>query len=74
MYSWLGRFCYFQLQVVSAGDGKMIAELVIQPEHTNVFGTLHGGCTATLVDVCTSIAMATHPKPGNGVSVNLNIS
>lgn len=48
--------------------------MVVEPEHTNIYGTLHGGLTATLIDVCTSIAMSTHPKQGNGVSVDLNIS
>lgn len=56
--------------------------MVVGTEHTNGFGTLHGGFTASAVDVISSLAVSTHPKvvedidsiPISGVSVNLNIS
>lgn len=51
-----------------------MGELVIEPEHTNIYGFLHGGFIASLVDVCGSVAMGTHANKGNGVSVDLNIS
>lgn len=65
---------FSQVEVIYAGNGRFIGEMVIEPEHTNVYGSLHGGFTATLIDICTSIAMSTHPRKGNGVSVDLNIS
>lgn len=63
-----------KVEVIYAGNGRFIGEMVIEPQHTNVYGSLHGGFTATLIDICTSIAMSTHPRKGNGVSVDLNIS
>ncbi|XP_065200245.1 acyl-coenzyme A thioesterase 13-like [Planococcus citri] len=63
-----------KVEVIYAGNGRFIGEMLIEPEHTNIYGSLHGGFTATLIDICTSIAMSTHPRKGNGVSVDLNIS
>lgn len=63
-----------KLQVISAGDGRMVAEMVIEQKHTNTHGTLHGGCIATIIDVCSSIALGTNSKPGMGVSVDIYIS
>ena len=31
-------------------NGKCMAEMIVTQKHTNLFGTLHGGMTATLVD------------------------
>lgn len=38
----------------------------VQPEHCNGLGNMHGGCTATLFDFCTSVAIAASPdlRPG----------
>lgn len=68
--------------MISAGDGKCEVEMKIEDEHTNTFGTLHGGLSATLVDVISSYAWLTHPKvvhkletfPYGGVSVDIHMS
>lgn len=70
------------MKVISAGDGKCDVEMKVEEEHTNILGTLHGGCTATLVDVISSYALLTHPKlvenieafPNSGVSVDIHLS
>ncbi|KAG7157959.1 Acyl-coenzyme A thioesterase 13-like [Homarus americanus] len=38
-----------KVRVVSGGNGKCIAEMTVEKEHTNRGGTLHGGLTATLL-------------------------
>lgn len=40
---------------------------------TNRAGALHGGCTATLVDIISTIGLMTKSNNVPGVSVNMNI-
>ncbi|KAB5554857.1 HotDog domain-containing protein [Coniochaeta sp. 2T2.1] len=50
----------------------------VQPEHSNGFGNLHGGCNSTLFDFCTSAVLGMVNKPGFffwlGVSRQLNVT
>lgn len=55
------------------GGGKFACELEVTRELTNRFGTLHGGCIATLVDVLTTVALLTVSDRG-GVSTDLSCS
>ncbi|XP_027837151.2 acyl-coenzyme A thioesterase 13-like isoform X1 [Aphis gossypii] len=71
-----------KVDLISAGNGQLIAEMVVEKQHTNVLGTLHGGFTATAVDVLSSMAVLTHPRvvedidsaPNSGVSVDIHVS
>ncbi len=62
------------MRVVSAGSGKCTCEMKIEEEHQNRGGTLHGGLTATLVDVVSTYALMTAGSGSPGVSVDMNIS
>nr|CAB3219764.1 acyl-coenzyme A thioesterase 13-like [Phallusia mammillata] len=62
------------LNVVSAGNGKIKCEMPVLEEHLNLSGNLHGGFTATLVDVVSTYALGTLDDPRFGVSVDMNIS
>lgn len=70
------------MNLISAGNGQCVAEMVVEKQHTNGYGTLHGGFTAAAVDVLSSMAVLTHPRivedidsaPNSGVSVNINVS
>jgi len=56
--------------------------MVVEKQHTNGYGTLHGGFTAAAVDVISSIAVLTHSRvvddinslPNSGVSVDIHVS
>lgn len=56
------------------GDGKIECSMVIQKQHTNSFGTLHGGLVCTLVDICGTIAIMSLRPTSPGVSIDLNTS
>ncbi|GBF98031.1 hypothetical protein Rsub_11142 [Raphidocelis subcapitata] len=59
------------LAVVSAAPGRVTCRLRPTRAHSNRFGSMHGGCIATLVDVIGSAAIATVSDRG-GVSVAIN--
>ncbi|KAL3959472.1 thioesterase superfamily domain-containing protein [Purpureocillium lilacinum] len=50
----------------------------VQHEHCNNMGTMHGGCTASIFDVCTTLPVAFAMAPGSwemlGVTRTLNVS
>ncbi len=52
--------------------------LTVQKPHCNNMHTLHGGCTATLFDICTTLALAFVARPECcgmlGVSCTLNMT
>jgi len=64
------------LEVVSAAPGELQTKFTVSEEHLNGHGSLHGGYTAYLVDLVTTMALMTstpdtHPP---GVSVDLSVS
>lgn len=60
------------IKIVAMGPGKLIAEMVVEKNNSNMAGTLHGGATATMVDVC--MGMACFTKGISVVTGNINIS
>lgn len=65
-----------KVRIVSAESGKLTAELVVEKEHTNRGGTLHGGLTATLVDQVSTWAlfpMSENEEFVAGVSVEISV-
>lgn len=63
-----------QVDVLSATPGKVVCEMRVEEEHTNRGGTLHGGLTATLVDVISTMAIMYTERGAPGVSVDMNIT
>ncbi|XP_039676352.1 acyl-coenzyme A thioesterase 13 isoform X1 [Perca fluviatilis] len=66
--------CFPQVDVLSARPGKVVCEMRVDEEHTNRGGTLHGGLTATLVDVISTMAIMYTERGAPGVSVDMNIT
>ncbi|KAM9308310.1 acyl-coenzyme A thioesterase 13 [Gastrophryne carolinensis] len=63
-----------KLRLVSASPGKLVCEMKVDEDHTNRGGTLHGGLTATLVDVVSTVALLNTERAAPGVSVDMNIT
>ncbi|XP_027703020.1 acyl-coenzyme A thioesterase 13-like [Vombatus ursinus] len=63
-----------KVTILSTSPGKVVCEMKVGEEHTNRFGTLHGGLTATLVDVISAIALMNTERGILGVSVDMNIT
>ncbi|KAI8335009.1 HotDog domain-containing protein [Chlamydoabsidia padenii] len=66
------------LTLVEVAPGKLVWELVVHESHCNQLGNLHGGCVATLIDVCTSFATLVSDRKAHwknmGVSTDLAVS
>ncbi|XP_061912572.1 acyl-coenzyme A thioesterase 13 [Entelurus aequoreus] len=63
-----------KVDVLAATPGKVVCELRVEEEHTNRLGTMHGGLTATLVDVISTLAIMNSERGAPGVSVDMNIT
>ncbi|XP_061598443.1 acyl-coenzyme A thioesterase 13 [Cololabis saira] len=63
-----------KVDLLSAAPGKVVCGMRVEEEHTNRFGTLHGGLTATLVDVVSTVAIMYSERGTPGVSVDMNIT
>ncbi|KAA0710524.1 Acyl-coenzyme A thioesterase 13 [Triplophysa tibetana] len=63
-----------KVEIVSATPGRVVCEMKVAEEHTNKGGTLHGGLTATLVDVISTTAIMYTERGAPGVSVDMNIT
>lgn len=62
------------MTLVSAAPGKVVCEMKVEDDHTNKYGTLHGGLTATLVDNVSTMALLCTERGAPGVSVDMNIT
>ncbi|KAJ6651308.1 hypothetical protein lerEdw1_021095, partial [Lerista edwardsae] len=62
-----------KMTLLSASPGKVVCEMKVDEEHTNRGGTLHGGLTATLVDVVSTVALLYTERGVPGVSVDINV-
>ncbi|XP_068951149.1 acyl-coenzyme A thioesterase 13 [Petaurus breviceps papuanus] len=63
-----------KVTLLSTSPGKVVCEMKVGEEHRNSLGTLHGGLTATLVDVISTFALINTERGKPGVSVDMNIT
>ncbi|KAI8977191.1 HotDog domain-containing protein [Mycotypha africana] len=67
-----------ELHIVGAEPDKLIWEFKVKEVHCNRLGNLHGGCAATLIDICSSFAVLTNSGKARwnliGVSTDLSVS
>ncbi|XP_054620511.1 acyl-coenzyme A thioesterase 13 [Dunckerocampus dactyliophorus] len=63
-----------KVDLLAASPGKVVCEMRVEEEHTNRLGTMHGGLTATLVDIISTLAIMHSERGAPGVSVDMNIT
>ena len=67
------------MEIISAGDGNLKAELKLERDHCNLYGTMAGGMACTLADMVTAFAVMTEAKDPNdrvigGVSIKIDVT
>jgi acyl-coenzyme A thioesterase PaaI-like protein len=64
------------LKAVRVEKRGVVFEFTVKEEHCNRYRTLHGGCIATLIDLCTSIGASVVTKTliQMDVSIDLQVS
>ncbi|KAJ7778475.1 HotDog domain-containing protein [Mycena metata] len=53
-------------------EGRIVCEITVTEDMLNGGGNIHGGCSAFLIDVCSTLCLMVY-KPGMHVSQSLNI-
>jgi uncharacterized protein (TIGR00369 family) len=66
---------YMQMEVVDAGDGRSRITLQGRKDLQNLYGILHGGAAATILDSACGIAVGSLLEPGEiCVTIDLRIN
>ncbi|TAQ89375.1 hypothetical protein B7494_g2301 [Chlorociboria aeruginascens] len=60
--------------IIAASRGTVTSRLLLQNNHVNSKGTLHGAVTAALVDWSGGLAIASHGMEKTGASIDIHIS
>lgn len=55
---------YLSMEVLDAGDGRSHFRLTVTGDHHNLYGILHGGVIAAILDSTCTIAVASLLEPG----------
>eukprot|EP00931_Biecheleriopsis_adriatica_P064281 TRINITY_DN39087_c0_g1_i1.p1 TRINITY_DN39087_c0_g1~~TRINITY_DN39087_c0_g1_i1.p1 ORF type:complete len:181 (-),score=37.09 TRINITY_DN39087_c0_g1_i1:165-683(-) len=62
------------MECVSVNEGEVICKISVEPSIQNAYGTMHGGCAATVVDVLGTMALLSKDPKRPGVSVEMSQS
>ena len=60
--------------IVSAKKGTVVANLLLEKNHVNSRGTIHGAVSATIVDWSGGLAIATHGLEKTGASIDIHVT
>ncbi|GMS87180.1 hypothetical protein PENTCL1PPCAC_9355, partial [Pristionchus entomophagus] len=63
-----------KVRPITATAERLVCELIIEAEHVNTKGTLHGGFSASLVDIITARAIGVTVKDKGMASVEIAVS
>uniref|UniRef100_A0A7M4E8D8 Acyl-coenzyme A thioesterase 13 n=1 Tax=Crocodylus porosus TaxID=8502 RepID=A0A7M4E8D8_CROPO len=64
----------FNIKCLSATPRKIVCEMKVEQDFITEHGTMHGGLTATLIDIVSTAALMNSEKGVLGVSVDMNIT
>jgi uncharacterized protein (TIGR00369 family) len=70
------NFFLLQCKFVEGDLGRIVVSLKVEKEHCNLYGTLHGGLSAVLVDTISTLALITDDEKSTsklGVSVDMHM-
>jgi len=63
------------VEFISAGDGRSVVALNLEPWHLNSWSVAHGGVLMSLLDVAMAVAgRSLNPSAGGGVTVEMKTS
>jgi len=60
--------------LVSATRGTVVANLLLEKNHVNSRGTIHGAVSATIADWSGGLAIATHGLEKTGASIDIHVT
>ncbi|KAF5368184.1 hypothetical protein D9757_011301 [Collybiopsis confluens] len=64
-------------KIKANAESQTVLEIEVNKDMCNIYGTLHGGCAAYLVDLCSSTAIVCYGlyngTDGTGVSTSMNL-
>jgi len=60
--------------IVSATKGTITANLLLEKNHVNSRGTIHGAVSAAIVDWSGGLAIATHGLDKTGASIDIHVT
>lgn len=63
---------HIKMKLVDYDEGKATLEMNVSHEHTNIYGTAHGGAIASIADSACGLALSTMLKP-NRYTVTLDL-
>ncbi|KAF2882133.1 hypothetical protein ILUMI_24055 [Ignelater luminosus] len=66
-----------KVKIITCEDGKCLAEVKVEEEHTNPMHSLHGGFSATAIDTISSLALLTYNNKNYmmpSVSIDVHLS
>jgi acyl-coenzyme A thioesterase PaaI-like protein len=67
-------YCHMKMQVVDAGEGRSRVEMQADKTLHSLYGMLHGGAVATIMDSSCGIALGSLLEPGEiCVTIDLRI-
>ncbi|OAF70471.1 hypothetical protein A3Q56_01779 [Intoshia linei] len=62
------------IKILKSEKGYVKSQFYVDKSHCNLNKTLYGGCSATLIDCITSLALLSNGKNNGGISMNLNLN